>query len=131
MSDWRDAQWDRDFKAALDEMTAPPRRLMLPALEVAFEEVPRFTPQTVGQFSVPVQEHTFDPECREDVLALVRIQKTVKPGLRSVFYDGVLIGKIGKNPYGVGWVASSSRKTLYWSAQDAALALVEDVRGTR
>jgi hypothetical protein len=125
-TDWRDARWNADFEKALKELTAPPQRKLLSVLDVAFEEVPRFTPQEVSPFSVPVEEHTFDAECREDVLSLVRITKTVKPGLRAVFYDGVLIGKVGKNPYGLGWVASCTRKQLYWSVQDAALALVED-----
>jgi hypothetical protein len=124
-TDWRDAKWNRDYAAALKDLTARPRRKLLPVFEAAFEEVPRFTPREVGQFSVPLEEHTFDPECREDVLALVKIQKTVKPGLRAVFYDGVLVGKVGKNPYGLGWVASCSRGLLYWSVQDAALALID------
>lgn len=124
-TDWRDARWQEDYQQALGELGFPQH--LLPVLEVAFQEVPQFTPQTMHQYNVPAVEHAFDPDCREDVLALVRIVKTPKPGLRTVFYDGVLIGKIGRNPWGVGWVASCSRGRLYWSAADAALALVEEM----
>jgi hypothetical protein len=132
MSDnWRDQQWNRDYLSALKELTGPAPRLMLPVLEVPFTVHDRMKVQPMHDCNVPTVEHDFNPESREDVLGLVRIVKTPKPGMRAVFYDGVLIGKIGKNPYGLGWVASCTRSTLYWSQQDAALALVEDVGGAR
>jgi len=118
-------QYRADYEEALRMLNGGlPRQLLLPAPS-------RPPAPPLHPFTLPVVEHDFNPDSRDDVLSLVRIVKTPKPGLRAVLYDGVLVGKIARNPYGVGWMASCTRSLLYWSAEDAALALVEDVGGSR
>jgi len=114
---------DPDLVAAMHEVDdflkgEPSRFLLLPA--------PAPRPPVLTPFSVPTAEHAFNPECRTDVLDRIAVRKTTRPGVREVLFDGVQVGRIARNIYGVGWVASCSRKLLFWSISDAALALVED-----
>ena len=69
--------------------------------------------------------HPFDPERLADVMARVSIRRTVKPEVRNVLFDGESVGRIGRCPFGPGWLASCSRSRLYWNRQDAVLALIE------
>lgn len=123
-SDWRDARWRADYAAALKELTAPPTRLLLPLPPAR----PTFKPSRVlTPFSVPVIDNPSDPDSRADVLSRIRILKTPKPGLRVVLFDGAMVGKIAQSPYGPGWLADCTRSRMFWSMDDAALALVEAV----
>jgi len=63
---------------------------------------------------------------RAELLSRVTVKKASTPGLREVFLDGVLVGRILANPFGMGWLASCVRYRCWWSIDDAALALVED-----
>jgi hypothetical protein len=132
-SDWRDDKWHADFAAALNELTTPTRKLLpfQPRREIYDEDNPYdvvplpLPPLPLQPFSVPVVRH--EPTTgRSDVLDRITVRKTAKPGLREVLFEGALVGKIAKNTYGLGWVASCSRSMLFWSIQEAALALVQD-----
>lgn len=115
---------DPDFLAAMHEvddfLKEPEARFLLLSAPV-----PR--PPVLTPFSIPVLDSVSDPDNRADVLARIRILKTVKPGLRVVLLDGVLVGKIAQCPWGPGWMASSTRSRVFWSMDDAALALIEAV----
>ena len=79
----------------------------------------------LNPFNVPRTRHPFDPERLADVMARVSIRRTVKPEVRNVLFDGESVGRIGRCPFGPGWLASCSRSRLYWNRQDAVLALIE------
>lgn len=46
---------------------------------------------------------------RAELLSRVTVRKAKTPGLREVFLDGVLVGRIAQNPFGPGWLASCVR----------------------
>ncbi len=85
-------------------------------------------PAALMPFNCPVIVHPSDPDSRTDLLARIRILKTARPGLRVVLLDGALVGKIAASPWGPGWFADCTRARIFWSQNDAALALVEGVR---
>jgi len=120
MSDFRDAQWTRDFEEALAMLNgALPRQLLLPP--------PAPARPTLTPFSVPVIPTEHDPDSRADLLNRIRVVRMPRPGLRLVYLDGAMVGRIAKSPYQIGWLASCTRSTLYWSIADAVCALVEDM----
>ena len=83
-----------------------------------------WTPSALTPFSCPVVLHASDPDSRSDLLARIRIVKTVEPGIRDVLLDGAKVGRIAACPWGPGWMASSTRARVFWSMDDAALAVV-------
>ncbi len=64
---------------------------------------------------------------RAQLLSRVTVKKAKTPGLREVYLDGVLVGRIMANPFGMGWAASCVRYRAFWSISDACLALVGGV----
>jgi hypothetical protein len=120
---------DPDFVAAMHEvddfLKGQPSRFLLPSPAASDAQWIR-DKMPLFPHSVPVVEHEHNPDSRADLLSRIRIIKTPKPGLRVVLYDGTLVGKIAQSPYGPGWLSSSTRARIFWSQDDAALALVED-----
>ena len=92
------------------------------------KSVPVLPSRGLTPFSVAVMRHPVDRDRRADVLARITIQKTVQPTVRAVFYGSVLIGRIARYPYSLGWLASCARSRVFWSIEEAALALVDDAR---
>ena len=81
-------------------------------------------PASLIPYNCPVILHAADPDSRSDLLARIRIVKTVEPGIRDVLLDGAKVGRIAACPWGPGWMASSTRARIFWSMDDAALAVV-------
>jgi len=125
--DFRDSQWQADYRAALAMLMGKPQLLLpAPRPEVYDSDNPYdVVPLQLTPYSVPVESHPYNPDSRADVLSRIRILKTPKPGLRLVLFDGVLVGKIAQSPYGPGWLADCTRARIFWSQDDAALALID------
>jgi hypothetical protein len=117
-------QYRADYEAALRMLNGKPQ-LLLPSPAASDAQWIR-DKMPLTPFNVPQVNHEADPDSRADVLSRIRILKTPKPGLRIVLFDGALVGKIAQSPYGPGWLADCTRARIFWSQDDAALALVDE-----
>jgi hypothetical protein len=136
MSDWRDAQWQRDYNAAVEELNgrAPERKLLTildDPLEATFAEVPRYAPCSQEPFNVrgerqvlgTIDPKDFDPVgYRQAILARTTTRRTATPGVREVRFLGQACGQVAKSPYQAFiWIASTNRRQPFSSLADAAV----------
>ena len=119
-----DATYRADYFRALAELNGKPQ-LLLPSPAASDAQWMR-DKMPLHPFAVPAVHHEPDPDSRADVLSRIRVVKTVQHGIRDVLLDGAKIGRIAAFPWGPGWFASSTRSRVFWSMEDAALALVDD-----
>lgn len=118
MDNLSDSRYQADYQSAFRMLSGPPSTWFGEPRASTCESIP----------AIPVISHPFDGDRVFDVLSKLTFQRTSHPMIREAFFDGISIGKIARNPYGPGWVASCSRKIMYWSIKDAGLALYQETR---
>jgi hypothetical protein len=139
MSDFRDAQWVKDYEAALLELDGCARPMLpapVPRLLLTVLSAPRYAPMPMEAHDVRTDRQVLGEldldslgpvELRCEILRRTVVRKTGNPNVREVRYLGEPVGQIARSPWVFNtWIASSDRRTPCSSIADASVVVVLD-----